>query len=110
MENINFNISNEYEDKPVGIVKYANGEEYTAYSEESMLRAYKENWLVDVTTIKEYETYTNNGKTRHGLNYELIKSQYEELGLEYLKLDYMRDYVYNNQNRDNRDLDFELVR
>lgn len=107
MENIDFNISNEYEETAVGMVTYTNNDYYVAYSEESMLRAYKENWLSQITNIKEYNIFPNDEKIRHGLQYELIKAQYEALGLEYTKLDYIYNYVNNNDNREN-DNNFEL--
>ena len=111
METINFNISEEYEEKPIGNIQYFSGHKNNYYSEESMLRSFKckvDNELFG--GMQSYNIFTKNGKTRHGLQYELIKAQYEELGLEYTKLDYMLNYVYRDNDKDNRDFDIELVR
>ncbi len=111
MQNIDFNISEEYEEKEIGSIQYFNGQTSKYYSEESMLRAYKSKFDNEfLNGIQSYNISTKNGKTRHGLQYELIKEQYNELGLEYTKLDYMLNYVYCNDDKDNRDFDIELVR
>lgn len=110
MESIDFSISNEYEENIVGIIEYSNGACFPHYSEESMLRAYKEKGFEDIIDIKEYVIFPDEEKHRHGLQYEIIKEQYNKLGLEYLKLDYMRDYVYESNNKDDNDLFMEFVR
>lgn len=111
MGHINFNISNEYEEDVVGEIEYYNGQHNYYYSEESMIRAFKNKFDKKfLQGIQSYKLSKKNGKTRHGLQYELIKEQYEELGLEYTELDYVLDYICRDNNNDNHELDVELVR
>ncbi|MBO5397641.1 MAG: hypothetical protein J6A36_01720 [Clostridia bacterium] len=111
MNNIDFNVSNLKEKYIVGSIKFFNGEHIAYFNETDMLKDFRETWNnVGMFGIQNYNVFPTDDNERHGLQYELIKEQYEQLGLEYTKLDYMSNYVNNKENSENDNLDIELVR
>ena len=92
-EIFDYTISDEKEKIPIGYVKSLyNDEIIEHYSEQSMLKDYKNIVNNEGINSARYKIYKTDIKPRHGLRYELLKEEAGEYGEEYSKEEYEKDY------------------
>ena len=88
-KNIDYTISDNTEDIPVGEIKYLFSNEVTQFfSEKELLNELKD--YIYSAGINSVNVKVNSTQKvpRHGLKYELLKIKIGEYGLDYTKEDY----------------------
>ena len=87
--NIDYSVSNITEKNPIGYIKFLySGEIVEFYSEESLLKEFKNTIYSEGVNSVNYGIYTTKNNKRHGLKYEIIREVSNEYGKNYSKADY----------------------
>ena len=87
-----YSISDKTEEIPVGHIKYNDHEVIMYFSENELLRDYKD--AVNNSGINSVQVHINKNKDkpRHGLSYSIKEEQYNQYGAEYSKEQYENNY------------------
>jgi hypothetical protein len=89
----NYSVSDKTEYAPIGHIKYLYPSEVIEYySEKELLNDYKNavyNEGINAVKVKINGTKNN---PRHGLNYEILREEANEYGVDYTKEEYERAY------------------
>lgn len=91
--NFDYSISKEIEDAPIGYLKFLySGEIIDYYSEEKLLRDFKNSVYSQGINAIKYKINKTIEKPRHGLKFELLKEEADEYGVDYTKEEYERSF------------------
>lgn len=98
-----YTISNKTEEIPVGHIKFNDYEVIMYFSENELLRDYKD--AVNNIGINSVQVHINRSKDkpRHGLSFSIKEEQYNQYGADYSKELYEKDYKESLTKKKNKD-------